>query len=97
MKYELTERVFIWPGEMASWYFVPITKKIGASIKQAVGMNTRGFGSIPVVATIKTTTWQTSIFPDKSSGSYLLPLKAKVRKAERVFADDLLTFTIEIR
>jgi hypothetical protein len=47
--------------------------------------------------TIGQTVWKTSIFPDSKSGSYLLPLKAEVRKKEKIGVGDTLTFSIEIR
>ena len=40
------------------------------------------FGSIRVDATISATTWRTSLFPDKSRGSLLLPVKKQVRRVE---------------
>ena len=44
----------------------------------------------------KTSTWKTSIFPDKRSGTYLLPLKASVRRAEAISEGDTIAFTLEI-
>jgi hypothetical protein len=42
----------------------------------------RGFGSAKVTATIGETVWQTSIFPEKESGGWFLPVKKAVREAE---------------
>lgn len=47
-------------------------------------MPKRGFGSVRISALIGNTSWQTSIFPDKKSGCYFLPLKADVRKKEKL-------------
>ncbi|QOV92362.1 DUF1905 domain-containing protein [Humisphaera borealis] len=33
-------------------------------------------------------TWQTSVFPDKKRGAFLLPVKAAVRKAEHLIIGD---------
>jgi hypothetical protein len=55
-----------------------------------------GWGSVPVTVTIGTTTWKTSIFPDKESGGYLLPLKADVRKKEHIAADSSVALRLEI-
>ncbi len=44
---------------------------------------TGGWGSIPVQVTSGETTWTTSIFWTKE-GSYILPLKQSVRKAEHI-------------
>lgn len=41
----------------------------------------RGFGSVKVAATIGASTWTTSLFPQKD-GSWFLPVKAAVRRAE---------------
>ncbi|HEY4473963.1 MAG TPA: DUF1905 domain-containing protein [Candidatus Paceibacterota bacterium] len=44
-----------------------------------------------------TTVWNTSIFPDKKSGSYLLPLKAKIRKAENIADHASVSFVLTFR
>lgn len=41
-------------------------------------------GSVYVEATIGATTWRTSLFPSKAVGGWLLPLKAAVRKKEKL-------------
>lgn len=64
----------------AAWYFVTLPRGIADQIRpQAPRV---GFGSVRVQVTVGNTAWKTSVFPDKNSGSYLLPIKAAVRKAE---------------
>lgn len=92
----MTEKVYLYPGETANWHFVPVTKAIGQEIKVAYAKRVAGFGSLKVEVTVGKTKWNTSIFPDKYSGSYILPLKASVRKAEEIEAGDKLTYTIRI-
>ncbi len=94
--YTMKEKVWLYPGDMAAWHFVTLTKVIGQEIKEARGKAARGFGSLPVEVTIGATTWKTSIFPAKQTGSYLLPLKAKVRKDEDIEAGDTVTFTVTL-
>lgn len=94
--YKCTEKVFIYPSDFAAWHFIPVTKKVGQEIKQTFGKNSRGFGSLPVTVTLGGSVWQTSIFPDKYSGSYILPLKAKVRNKEEIMAGDKVTYTITL-
>jgi hypothetical protein len=94
--YTMTEKVWLYPGETANWHFVTLTKKIGQEIKETYGKSARGFGSLPVEVTIGETVFNTSIFPDKRAGSYLLPLKAKVRKIEDIEAGEPVTFTIRL-
>lgn len=95
-QYKMEEKLFLWPSEQVSWYFLPITKAVGREIKDRYGMNARGFGSLPVSVTIGNTVWRTSIFPDRSSGSYILPVKASVRKQEDLFLNDSVRFTIMV-
>jgi hypothetical protein len=49
----------------------------------------RGFGSVKVTATIGSSRWQTSLFPQKTGG-WFLPVKKPVRLAEGLdFGDDV--------
>lgn len=95
-KYKLKSKVFLWSGETAAWHFLGVAKKESAKIKEWIGKGKHGFGSVPVTVTLGKTVWTTSIFPDARSGTYLLPLKAAVRKAEGVFDGDEVSFTIDI-
>ena len=95
-KYSVRSEVWLYPGA-AAWHFVNVDKKVSAEFKEKYGAHAKGFGSIPVIATIGETTWETSIFPDKRSGTYLLPLKAQVRRAEGIEAGETISFTIEPR
>ena len=93
--YKVRSKVWLYPG-MAGWHFVNVDKKQSAALKEKYGKRRRGFGSIPVSVTLGKTTWKTSIFPDKQSGTYLLPLKAQVRRAEGIENGDAITFTLDI-
>ena len=82
---------------MAGWHFVSVPKKQSEGIKKSFGTPKRGWGSIPVIVTIGKTTWKTSIFPDKQSNGYLLPLKSEVRKKEQIFSEDSVSFSLAIQ
>ncbi len=92
----MTSSVVVYPG-MGGWRFLALPKKDGQEIKEKFGTRAKGWGSLYVSVTVGKTTWDTSIFPDKKSGTYLLPLKAKVRKAEGIYDDSKVTFTIKLR
>ena len=96
-KFKIRSEVWLYPGETASWHFITVPKKQSDEIKQNFGMRARGWGSLPVQVTLGKTTWRTSIFPDKRSDSYLLPLKARARREEGVVHGDMVTFTLEIK
>ncbi len=55
-----------------------------------------GFGSVKVTATIGKTHWSTSLFPHKETGGFLLPLKADVRRSEKLAEGDTVTARLEI-
>jgi len=95
-KYEFEAQVWKWPG-MAAWHFVTVDAGVAARIREdRAGAPRVGWGSIPVSATVGNTMWKTSIFPDKKSGSYLLPMKAEVRKKENISAGDTISVSLTI-
>lgn len=81
---------------MDGWHFATVPKKQSDIIRTKHKGMTKGWGSIPVTATIGKTSWKSSIFPERKSGTYLLPLKAKVRKAEGIFDGDTITLSLSI-
>lgn len=91
----MKSKVLVYPG-MAAWRFLILPKKESTEIKSVYGKIAKGWGSIPVLVTVGKTNWKTSIFPDKKSGTYLLPLKAQIRKAEQIADTDSVQFIIKI-
>ena len=71
-------------GGQGSWHFISVPTDVADAIADEVGDQTRGFGSVRVDVRIGQTRWQTSLFPDRSRGTYLLPLKKAVRLAEQL-------------
>jgi hypothetical protein len=94
--YLFTATLWLYPGH-AGWVFATVPKKETARIKEQTKGLKRGWGSVPVSVTLGKTTWNTSIFPDNRSGTYLLPVKALVRKKEEVMEDDAVVISISIR
>lgn len=93
--YAMTSPVIVYPG-MNAWRFLMLPQKQGKEIKEKFGARAKGWGSLPVSATIGKTTWETSIFPDKKSASYVLPLKAKIRNAEKIADNAKVRFAIKM-
>lgn len=94
-RYELKAKVELWQGE-AAWHFAVVPKKEAAVIKERFTHAVRGWGSLKVKVSIGKTVWNTSIFPDKKAGTYLLPLKADVRKREDIAAGDTVALTLDV-
>lgn len=93
--YKIKSKVWLYPG-MSGWHFLTVPKKESEAIKKVHGKNARGWGSLPVTATIGKTSWRTSIVPDSKSGTYLLPLKAAVRRTEGIDAGDSVHYCVDI-
>jgi hypothetical protein len=93
--YTLRAKSWIYQG-VGAWHFVTLPKKEAAEIKKQYGTKRRGWGSIRVRVTIGKTSWQTSIFPDSKLGSYVLPLKAEVRKKEHILERDTIQFSLAL-
>ncbi|WP_320159276.1 DUF1905 domain-containing protein [Acinetobacter bereziniae] len=45
---------------------------------------------------VEQSVWKTSIFPDKQSEGYLLPLKAEIRNKEKIYLGDRILFSIAL-
>ena len=79
----------------APWHFVTVPVEVADAIEAAA--EPKAFGSVPVRARIGETTWQTSLFPDKQSDSYVLPVKRSVRDAESISDGVTVSVVLELR
>jgi Domain of unknown function (DUF1905) len=85
-----------WQGDApAAWHFITLPADVAAQVKFFSGKS-KGFGSVRVAAVIGTSRWRTSLFPDSKSGSYLLPVKAEVRKAEAMTVGTEIAVRIQL-
>jgi hypothetical protein len=88
--------LWLWDARRAdTWTFVSLPASESDEIRDLVGGLRRGFGSVRVRATIGTSTWITSIFPDSKAG-YVLPVKRPIRVAEALDVGDVAMVTIEL-
>lgn len=79
-----------------AWYFVSLPPDVADDIRARYGPQASGFGSIKVEAAIRETQWTTSLFPDKTRRTYLLPIKKAVRMAENLEVGDATTVTLRL-
>jgi hypothetical protein len=81
----------------ASWHFITVEKNISQQIKQRADTQPRkGRWSVKVEVRIGFFTRKTSIFPDKTSWCYLLPIKKEVRTALQIGVDDEVLVTMSL-
>lgn len=95
MKYSFNAKLWVWPGNVAAWRFVTVPKAESEVLKKKVKLK-NGFGSIRVKAKVGNTSWDTSVFPDSKSGTYLLPVKASVRRAEGLEDGELVSVSLVV-
>ena len=77
--------LWLWK-ESGSWHFITVPEEPSSAIRNFAPEAKRGFGSVRVKVRIGETGWKTSVFPDKASGNYFLPIKKSVREAEGLSA-----------
>jgi hypothetical protein len=88
--------LWLWDARRAdTWTFVSLPASDSEEIRELAGLRPRGFGSVRVRATIGSSTWTTSIFPDSEAG-YVLPVKRPIRVAEALDVGDTATVTVEL-
>jgi Domain of unknown function (DUF1905) len=93
MDLKVTGEVWFWQGP-APWHFVTVTGEESAAIEAAAEVVSYGWGMVPVSARIGTTRWSTSLYP--KDDTYVVPLKAAVRRAEAVAIGDVVTIHLTI-
>jgi Domain of unknown function (DUF1905) len=79
-----------------SWTFVSLPTDVYEEIRDHDDRPRRGFGSLRVRVTIGASTWTTSIFPDNTRGTYVLPIKRRIRQAEALDVGDVATVSLEL-
>jgi hypothetical protein len=94
MNIEFNGEIWYWKGP-APWYFVIVPAQQCQDLKAIAGSVTYGWGMIPANVRIGKTEWTTSLFP--KDGGYIVPIKASVRKAEKLEEGDEVTLRLEVR
>jgi hypothetical protein len=79
------------------WTFVTLPADCADQIRFYTGRKkARAWGMIKVSARIGSSSWDTTIWPDRASGSFLLPVKAAVRKTEKIAAGDMAAVSLRL-
>jgi len=94
MRFRFTAPLWEWSAQRG-WYFVTLPEEYADDIREVPRMP-RGFGSVRVRVTVGHSKWSTSVFPDSSQGSYVLPMKKAVRTAEGLAEGDDVVVDLEV-
>ena len=94
MELEFSGEIWSWRGP-APWYFVTVPAEPSLALQAASGMVSYGWGMIPVAVQVGRTRWETSLFP--KDGRFVVPIKADVRRAERLAEGDTVSVRLTVR
>jgi Domain of unknown function (DUF1905) len=95
LSFEFSSKLWVYSGKGA-WHFLTLPKSIADEIKFFNPL-AKGFAPLKVTAKIGDTKWNTAIFPDSKSGSFLLAIKADVRKSESLKIGDTAEVSISLQ
>jgi hypothetical protein len=98
INFTFTGKCWLWQGKGA-WYFITLPQDHSEEIKffsDNLFAKRRGWGSVRVIANVGTTEWETSIFPGGKIAAYILPIKAEVRRKQKIVADGDVEVTLKI-
>ena len=94
MEFSFSATVWEWRGP-APYHFVSVPPDVAIEIKELASAVTYGWGMIPVSGKIGATTFDTSLWA--KNGTYAVPLKDSVRKAEGIALDDLVSIELTLK
>lgn len=93
LDFTFSSALWIYQGR-ARIHFVTVPEDISGHIKAFLAGPKRGFGAVKVTAHIGQSRWRTSIFPMGENDSYILPVKAAIRKVENLHEGDCPTINL---
>lgn len=93
MSIEFSGEIWFWKGP-APWYFVTVPEAQCQELKAVSRFVTYGWGMIPVTVKIGKTAWTTSLWP--KDDRYIVPIKANVRKAEKIDEGDTINIWLDV-
>jgi CTP-dependent riboflavin kinase len=96
-------QIWIYPSESASWHFVTLPSECSEIInnrRKEIKKVGRDFGTAKVNVSIGKSAWSSSVFPTKTLNTkgvteYILPINAKIRRAEGLQQGDTCILNIE--
>jgi Domain of unknown function (DUF1905) len=94
MQFSFTALLWVYSGKGA-WHFVTLPKHAADEIR-FFNTTAKGFMPVKVIAQIGETSWKTALFPDSKSGSYVLAIKAEIRKKQKLNVGDEIVLTVRI-
>lgn len=90
-----TFRAKVWTQESTgAWHFVTLPARLSKRIRTLTAGQLKPFGSFRVKARTGFTRWETSLFHDRKREAFLLPVKADVRRKEKIKVGDTVEVSV---
>lgn len=86
IRYEFSAKVWR-QVSTGSWHFIALPIEQSNEIRQHLKWQEEGWGRLKAVAHIGSSKWDTAIWFDTKRNTYLLPIKAEIRRKERIEPD----------
>ncbi|MEI6140276.1 MAG: DUF1905 domain-containing protein [Mariniphaga sp.] len=96
IEYQFNATIWRYSLPKGSWYFVSLPIEISIEIRDNLKWQEEGWGRLKATAKINRTDWETAIWFDTKMKTYLLPLKADVRRKEKLEIGNNANITIWI-
>ena len=93
LQYEFSGQTWQHAGA-GGWYFISLPVELAKEIRENLKDEEEGWGRLKVHAKIGKSEWKTAIWFDTKHDTYLLPLKAEIRKAEKILHMQIMSVTI---
>lgn len=93
IRYEFETSLFRWAARRELWVFARLPDEIADEIRD-MPLRRGGFDSVKIIATLGSSRWSTSIFPEPDGG-YVLAVKKVIRVREGVDLGDRVRIAIE--
>lgn len=79
-----------------AWCFISLPKDISKEIRENLQWQEEGWGRMKASVKIDKVEWETAIWFDTKADTYLLPVKAKIRKEAHLKFNETITIFISI-
>ncbi len=87
-------KVIHWRGP-SPYFFAPVPLETAAELRRVARLVTYGWGMLPVEASVGGVAFTTALFPKDET--YLLPLKAAVRRKADITVGDTVSIDVAVR
>lgn len=78
----------VWQHNGGGWHFVSLPEELSKEIRESLHWQEEGWGRMKAKAECKNVKWDTAIWYDTKHKTYILPLKAEVRKKADITVKD---------